>query len=75
MGLFWPDASDYAPSMVQRMGRVLHWFFTAMAALSLGIGVFVWLQIHDGGTILAGGIIAMVLLLIGRAVRYILAGE
>lgn len=76
MNFFWPTNIKPSPSGIARLGRVVHWLF-AMGAVAFAIGsVFAFF-----GS--AGVVTALLLLfvgggaclLVGRALRYILAGE
>jgi hypothetical protein len=73
---FWPATFKAQPSGVARFGRVLHWLFAMGAAAFVIGGVYTLFATYDTNTGLAliafGGGICF---LIGRALRYILAGE
>jgi hypothetical protein len=117
----WPESSSETPSLVARLGRVLHWIFVVFAALALAIGAYTvyesysdiaaqkvaqteWDKTHpvpgkpgfvitrvpdeygghdyrpepgkpDHAGLLLGFCCSFVLLLVGRAFRYILSGE
>ena len=43
----WPSAIKEKPSVGIRLGRVLHWSFALLAALSVVIGVFATLNSYD----------------------------
>lgn len=76
VNVLWPTSAKAEPGVVNRLGRVLHWFFTACAALSsLGMAVPLTNAEPDWGGVLVGGGFALVLFVMGRAARYILSGE
>lgn len=77
MGLFWPAHPKVTPNTVERLGRVVHWI-----TIVLGIG-FLGLVLTASGNmgaaagpfLLFGVVLACGAVLLGRALRYILAGE
>lgn len=79
--ILWPTSAKAEPGVVNRLGRVLHWFFTICAAL-WGLGVAGSLldferlfDQGDWGAVIVCGGFAIVRFAMGRAARYILSGE
>jgi len=64
---------------LSRLGNVLYWLCTGVAALFALVSVYSALfgQVENGGWWLLGAlaVLAIVVWLIGRAARYILAGK
>ena len=60
--------------MAARLGDVLYWAGTIIAALAIGLGVYV---LNYGDQFVAGVLIIFGILcwLLGRAIRYVLAGR
>lgn len=77
MGFFWPTKLNHDSNALVRLGRVLHWIGSGLAAVSSGIGLFVALtQPSNAGIAFAffGGFAALTYLAC-RALRYIFSGE
>lgn len=77
MGMFWPLHVKADPNIVTRLGRVLHW---AIAVIAIGVSLFglaTTILNGDFGRVgfWGGVVVLLITLLIGRGVRYILAGE
>ena len=76
MNFIWPTKLKEQPSGVARFGRVLHWLF-ALGALSFVIGggytMLIYGDFNSGLALIAFG--GGICLLVGRALRYIFAGE
>ena len=76
----WPARPRATGSLMIRAGRVAHWCFVAAAFYAM---IFAWVAMYtDAGeqasvykAVVSGLIMAMPLLLIGRAVRYVMAAE
>lgn len=64
--IFWPMRAKAEPNGVQRLGRVSHWTFVGLGGLFCILAV--------GGDIGLLGV-ALGLVLSGRALRYVMAGE
>jgi hypothetical protein len=60
---------------VERLGDVLYWLGCGLAAVALGIGVFVFVDVKTIEPLPVFGVAAVVIWLIGRALRYVLSGE
>lgn len=76
MNAIWPQSQRADTNGVIRLGRVLHWFF-ALVAAAFVIGGVVWVSSGSSLDAVLGlnGTAALVSLLIGRALRYVFAGE
>jgi hypothetical protein len=66
--------------MLARLGDVLYWLGCILAGLTVAAGAFLWFaEGHarkDGIAVVAGFLVfALILWLIGRACRYVLAGR
>lgn len=63
--------------MVARLGNVLYWFASAVAVLALAGAAYSLAYGQRGGDVLAGlgAAFAVLVWLIGRACRYVLAGR
>lgn len=75
LNILWPTDRDYDPGCLGRLGRVLHWTFTAISVGLVGLG-FSFLEpvdITDGAWAAFGS--AAGFYAVGRGIRYILAGE
>ncbi len=78
MNWLWPKTLNSNTTVLVRSGRVVHWIFIALACYGM---VFGWVAQHDEGgksvyiAIVTGLIFAIPLVLIGRALRYILSAE
>jgi hypothetical protein len=72
-----PKATAH-PSMAGRLGQVLSWTVNLIALAILTIVLVIAAQ-SDGtssaGAVLVGGVIAAVIWMVGRALRYVLAGS
>jgi hypothetical protein len=80
--IFWPSESKAETTALIRLGRVLHWIAVTIAGCSLALGAAISLfsqsEYHpqmDPSGFLAGLAGALIAALIGRAFRYVLAGE
>jgi hypothetical protein len=65
--------------MAERIGNIVYWFCSIVAAISLAIGISVWFLNFREGTeaysILAvSSMVAFLVWIFGRAIRYVLAG-
>lgn len=73
---FWPQRLKTETSPLVRLGRVGHWTFVGFAILWAAI--LVLMTAEDGYEPGATGILLSIVaacLLVGRAIRYVLAGE
>ena len=64
--------------MAARLGDVLYWAAIALALIPLGLAVYIFTHEGQPGDVATGWvlvIIAAVILVIGRACRYVLAGR
>jgi hypothetical protein len=64
--------------MLARLGNVLYWAGCAFAILSVGLAVFMALSpgaYNPVSMVVFGAVIGVVLWLMGRACRYVLAGR
>jgi hypothetical protein len=64
--------------MAERIGNIVYWFCCVVAAISLAIGVSVWfLNFREGTTayslLAVSFVVALLVWIIGRAIRYVLA--
>lgn len=83
MNFLWPRSPTPSPSALNRFGRVIHWTFTGIAALSAV--ACVWSGIAelfskseygpDFGAAIVAAIVFALFFLAGRAARYVLSGE
>jgi hypothetical protein len=65
--------------MVERIANIVYWFCCIVAAISLAIGISVWLLNFREGTglysfLALSFIVASLVWIIGRAIRHALAG-
>ena len=60
---------------IQRLGDVLYWLGCGLAVVALGMGLYFSIQGDTGELLTFFGIVAVVIWLVGRACRYVLAGE
>lgn len=80
MNWLWPKAPRKDSNIVIRAGRLTHWLFVAAAVYAM---IFGWVAMYtEAGenasiysAVVTGLIMAVPLLLIGRGLRYLLAGE
>lgn len=75
LSILWPTDADYDPGCLGRLGRVLHWTFTAISVGLVGLG-FSFLEpvdITDEAWAAFGS--AAGFYAFGRGIRYIMAGE
>lgn len=72
--LFWPFDSDPEPGFVSRLGRLLHWIATAVAALFAwaGVGTAFSSDVESGAGFFAAGAFVF---FIGRFVRWLFSGD
>lgn len=79
MALFWPTEIRPDTTLLRRFGRVLHWFFAALALASAAGGLFGAVTAHPESSpevSLGLGAMAFVLFwVVGRALRYVFSGE
>jgi hypothetical protein len=72
------DGNKATPSsMAGRLGHVLGWIANLIALVAFGIGVLAALDTSDARLVGVGvaAVIAVIIWLIGRALRYVLAGR
>ena len=67
------DASWLDRNMVVRLGNVLYWAACILAALVAAFSLVVWQ--YDWANLALGGAIGLGVWLVGRALRYVLAGR
>jgi hypothetical protein len=65
--------------MAEWVGNIVYWFCCVAAAISLALGVSVWfLNFREGTTayslLAVSFVVALSVWIIGRAIRYVLAG-
>jgi hypothetical protein len=76
MSFFWPMKPKTDPGVLGRLGRLLHWIFLACAAFLIGLNAYPWLAGTDtSGEAPVWTILGAIIFLLGRGVRYVLAGE
>jgi hypothetical protein len=62
--------------MITRLGNVLYWAGCVLAAVVLALGAWVSLEGREVGYVLGAAIgLAAIIWLVGRACRYVLAGN
>jgi hypothetical protein len=66
-------------AMAERIANIVYWFCCIVAAISLAIGISVWFLNFREGTALysflaLSFIVASLVWIFGRAIRYVLAG-
>lgn len=71
MSFFWPTNTQAYPSVLARLGRLLHW-----GGLALG-GLALWAFVNPAGpdSPATGVFYGVVIYFLGRLMRYMLAGE
>lgn len=74
MNFLWPERPDPEPSLIARMGRVLHWGLAGIAAILAMVAIGLGLENRWEGAAgtLATGVGCW---FFARALRYILSGE
>ena len=65
--------------MAERIGNIVYWFCCVVAAISLAVGGSVWFMNFREGTtayslLAVSLIVALLVWIIGRAIRYVLTG-
>jgi len=74
--VIWPKTENEKSSAIVRLGRVWHWLAALVAAGSFGLGCLIAWHEENGFPALIAGIGAgLLILLVGRAGRYILSNE
>lgn len=75
LSILWPTDTHYEPGCIGRLGRVLHWAFTAISVGLVGLGFSLVdpVNITDGAWAAFGA--AAGFYAVGRGIRYIMAGE
>ena len=75
LNILWPTDTDYSPGCIGRLGRVLHWTFTAISVGLVGLGFSLVdpVNITDEAGAAFGAAAGFYAL--GRGIRYIMAGE
>jgi hypothetical protein len=75
LNIFWPTDPEYSPGCIGRLGRVLHWSFTAIGVVLLGVGFSVIDPVYlNSESLMAFGFSAASFV-VGRIIRYVMAGE
>lgn len=79
LSILWPTNPKADPSVLCRLGRVLHWIAAALAALLLCLTLLFTIETLQSSSPHYGYLITLVIgcviYLAGRASRYILGGE
>ena len=70
----------WSGTMAERIGNIVYWFCCIVAAVSLAIGVSVWFLNFREGTeayslLAVSFMVAFLVWLIGRSLRYVFAGK
>ena len=74
--VIWPKTENEKSSAIVRLGRVWHWLAAMIAVVAFVIGCILAWYLPDGWqAILVGALAFLLILLIGRAGRYILSNE
>ena len=60
---------------VQRLGDVLYWLGYGLAAVCIGAGALLAANVQSAAPLIFFGVVAVAIWLVGRACRYVLAGE
>jgi len=62
--------------MAGRVGNVLDWAAILLALFHMGLAIYIWSQpASDVGAVWALVVFGMLIFLMGRALRYVLAGR
>jgi cytochrome b561 len=79
MSFFWPPVTIQEPSVVGRIGRVLHWSALAISGLSVAMGTGMLFFSTDPGDRIGGFVVgigvSVLSALVGRGLRYVLSAE
>jgi hypothetical protein len=62
-----------AATTIERLGEVLCWLASALAALVAAIGLFLTLETKGVGPLIIFGMAALAIVLIGRTLRHVLS--
>ncbi len=72
MNFFWPTKPSTSPGLIGRLGRFAHWVGLAVAVTVAATGLALGREESSAYWLLA---VALIPAQLGRAVRYVLAGE
>ena len=81
MSVLWPETRNPDPTVITRLGRVLHWSATIVAGLWAVACLYgaATTQGGDAGSLIGGLVVVVVfggaIYFAGRGARYILSGE